>query len=408
MALLLSHLQYMWNPLSWAMEAAAIIAIALLDYADFALILALLLVRTAHCWFAAWAGADVGAAHSGAADGHECHVCVVQCHCPAGERHHFVRGGGQRRQGHQGPDLGWVLCPLVNVFGTPAAHDAFGASRGWLVLSCQQGLHGPGLGWLHGAQIAHAGGPPPRLCGCALQCWPASNSMMRAEHSPASCPLLTVHWPCPALPQPWRPRPKCFEMGRCPQLKLPTWCLVSRRCAAGRSHQLQLPNPAAPVLRMCLQLWCGTASAAAQRAARRVSLALSSLQLSVPDCAVCFGQLSVTHCLLWLPPTGDIVIIRLGDIVPADIKILAEEGGSGRPEDETPLQVGFSTVCVYCVVLFCCGMCCSRRTLRPLVWDAPGANKGGSGHPADAAALQDCSARRQAHGGQQPVHICVV
>ena len=29
---------YMWNPLSWAMEAAAIIAIALLDYADFALI----------------------------------------------------------------------------------------------------------------------------------------------------------------------------------------------------------------------------------------------------------------------------------------------------------------------------------------------------------------------------------
>lgn len=35
----------MWNPLSWAMEAAAIIAIALLDYADFALILALLLVK---------------------------------------------------------------------------------------------------------------------------------------------------------------------------------------------------------------------------------------------------------------------------------------------------------------------------------------------------------------------------
>ena len=35
----------MWNPLSWAMEAAAIIAIALLDYADFALIVALLMVR---------------------------------------------------------------------------------------------------------------------------------------------------------------------------------------------------------------------------------------------------------------------------------------------------------------------------------------------------------------------------
>jgi len=37
------------------------------------------------------------------------------------------------------------------------------------------------------------------------------------------------------------------------------------------------------------------------------------------------------------------VIIRLGDIVPADIKILGEEGSSGRPEDETPLQAS-STV----------------------------------------------------------------
>lgn len=37
---------------------------------------------------------------------------------------------------------------------------------------------------------------------------------------------------------------------------------------------------------------------------------------------------------------GDIVIIRLGDIVPADIKILSEEGSTGKPEDETPLQVG--------------------------------------------------------------------
>ena len=39
------RLQYMWNPLSWAMEAAAIIAIGLLDYVDFALILALLFVN---------------------------------------------------------------------------------------------------------------------------------------------------------------------------------------------------------------------------------------------------------------------------------------------------------------------------------------------------------------------------
>lgn len=41
----LVYLSYMWNPLSWAMEAAAIIAIALLDYADFALIVALLLTN---------------------------------------------------------------------------------------------------------------------------------------------------------------------------------------------------------------------------------------------------------------------------------------------------------------------------------------------------------------------------
>ena len=41
----LVYLGYLWNPLSWAMETAAIIAIALLDYADFALIVALLLVN---------------------------------------------------------------------------------------------------------------------------------------------------------------------------------------------------------------------------------------------------------------------------------------------------------------------------------------------------------------------------
>ncbi len=35
----------MWNPLSWAMEAAALLAIALLDYVDFALILGLLLLN---------------------------------------------------------------------------------------------------------------------------------------------------------------------------------------------------------------------------------------------------------------------------------------------------------------------------------------------------------------------------
>lgn len=39
-------LGYMWNPLSWAMEAAAILAIILLDYADFALIVGLLLINS--------------------------------------------------------------------------------------------------------------------------------------------------------------------------------------------------------------------------------------------------------------------------------------------------------------------------------------------------------------------------
>lgn len=41
----LVYLGYMWNPLAWAMEAAAIIAIALLDYVDFVLIVALLFVN---------------------------------------------------------------------------------------------------------------------------------------------------------------------------------------------------------------------------------------------------------------------------------------------------------------------------------------------------------------------------
>ena len=39
----LRFLGYMWNPLSWAMEVAAIIAIALLDFADFGVIIGLLL-----------------------------------------------------------------------------------------------------------------------------------------------------------------------------------------------------------------------------------------------------------------------------------------------------------------------------------------------------------------------------
>ena len=37
--------RYMWNPLSWAMEVAMVVSIALLDYADFVLILALLIAN---------------------------------------------------------------------------------------------------------------------------------------------------------------------------------------------------------------------------------------------------------------------------------------------------------------------------------------------------------------------------
>ncbi|WIA34892.1 hypothetical protein OEZ86_013179 [Tetradesmus obliquus] len=42
---ILRFLGYLWNPLSWAMEVAAVLAIILLDYADFALIVALLLLN---------------------------------------------------------------------------------------------------------------------------------------------------------------------------------------------------------------------------------------------------------------------------------------------------------------------------------------------------------------------------
>ena len=44
------YLGYLWNPLSWAMEVAAILAIILLDYADFCLIIALLLVNATIRW----------------------------------------------------------------------------------------------------------------------------------------------------------------------------------------------------------------------------------------------------------------------------------------------------------------------------------------------------------------------
>lgn len=47
----LVFLGYLWNPLSWAMEVAALLAIILLDYADFCLIIALLLVNATIRYF---------------------------------------------------------------------------------------------------------------------------------------------------------------------------------------------------------------------------------------------------------------------------------------------------------------------------------------------------------------------
>eukprot|EP01121_Diplochlamys_sp_Union-15-3_P021993 TRINITY_DN9227_c0_g1_i4.p1 TRINITY_DN9227_c0_g1~~TRINITY_DN9227_c0_g1_i4.p1 ORF type:complete len:1054 (+),score=237.95 TRINITY_DN9227_c0_g1_i4:87-3248(+) len=42
----IKYLSYMWNPLSWVMEIAAIISIALVDYVDFLLIIGLLIVNS--------------------------------------------------------------------------------------------------------------------------------------------------------------------------------------------------------------------------------------------------------------------------------------------------------------------------------------------------------------------------
>ncbi|KAE8960636.1 hypothetical protein PF005_g21715, partial [Phytophthora fragariae] len=44
-------LGFMWNPLSWAMEVAAVLSIVLLDYADFALIMFLLLLNACIGYF---------------------------------------------------------------------------------------------------------------------------------------------------------------------------------------------------------------------------------------------------------------------------------------------------------------------------------------------------------------------
>jgi H+-transporting ATPase len=51
--------------------------------------------------------------------------------------------------------------------------------------------------------------------------------------------------------------------------------------------------------------------------------------------AVRDGQVKTIDAADLVP--GDVIIVRLGDVVPADIKVLPEEGGGAG--DEVPLQV---------------------------------------------------------------------
>ena len=187
--------QYLWNPLSWAMEAAAIIAIALLDYADFALIVALLLVN-ATISFVEEANADraIKALTSGAVG---CTVCA----------------GGR-----------CVVC------------------EAW-------------------RQAGGDGGPAAAVRVVVRICTPQ--------------PTVLTHT-CPAPPAPRTPPPPP-------------------------------PHPPPPAAR-------------------------------APTATALRDGVATTIEAKFLVP-GDIIIVRLGDIVPADIKILAEEGSSGHPDDETPLQV---------------------------------------------------------------------
>jgi len=62
----LRFLSFMWNPLSWAMEVAAIIAIGLVDYIDFILIVGLLLINASIGYYEEAAAGDAIAALEGA------------------------------------------------------------------------------------------------------------------------------------------------------------------------------------------------------------------------------------------------------------------------------------------------------------------------------------------------------
>jgi H+-transporting ATPase len=59
---ILRFLSFMWNPLSWAMETAAIIAIGLVDYIDFILIVLLLLINSSIGYYEEAAAGDAIAA----------------------------------------------------------------------------------------------------------------------------------------------------------------------------------------------------------------------------------------------------------------------------------------------------------------------------------------------------------
>ncbi|OQR83205.1 P-type ATPase (P-ATPase) Superfamily, partial [Thraustotheca clavata] len=62
---LMVFLGFMWNPLSWAMEVAAVLSIVLLDFPDFGLILALLLLNACIGYFEEMQAGDAVAALMG-------------------------------------------------------------------------------------------------------------------------------------------------------------------------------------------------------------------------------------------------------------------------------------------------------------------------------------------------------
>ena len=132
----------MWNPLSWAMEAAAILAIALLDYADFALI-----------------------------------VSAGPLSLPASQLLHIAFNG----RATPGPTR--PLCAIVSEHGAPA----------WL-----EGLLGFAQeGWVRGLQQGHCQAAPHRKRGrLFLQ---LLFLLTHAHLRPFSPRALT---PCPARPAP--------------------------------------------------------------------------------------------------------------------------------------------------------------------------------------------------------------